>query len=279
MKAKTSEKPDKQRSLPGRAFRAILIAHLLFLLPILFGLTSYLLGVEDRDWWQPQSAGSERAHGDQAPDPAQHKDAIIQVYAARAGRWRGALGVHTWFAVKPINADRYTRLEVFGFNLRRYGNTVSINQRSPDRYWFGNTPTLLREIRGGVEVEDMINRLYEAAEQYPYDEHYRLWPGPNSNTFIASLGRAVPELRLELPVTAIGKDYLANGTIFDHTPSGTGIQVSLGGIFGFMIGLEEGIEVTLLGFSAGVDLSPPAIKLPAIGRIGFSDFTSVATTN
>ena len=160
------------------------------------------------------------------------------------------------------------------FHLRRYGNTVSLNQRSPDSYWFGGTPTLLREIRGGKEVDNMIDRLYSAAENYPYDKQYRVWPGPNSNTFVAWLGRALPELELELPATAIGKDYLPGGALFARTPSNTGVQFSLGGAFGLLVGVEEGVEVNLLGFSAGIDLQPPAIKLPGIGRIGVSDFKS-----
>jgi hypothetical protein len=34
-----------------------------------------------------------------APDPATTTDAVAQVYAARAVRWRGYFGVHTWIAV------------------------------------------------------------------------------------------------------------------------------------------------------------------------------------
>ncbi|MEM7258503.1 MAG: DUF3750 domain-containing protein [Pseudomonadota bacterium] len=234
-----------------------------------YSLGNYLLAGDSRSWWQ-----QERSSSQQAPDPALHKEAIIQVYAARAVRWRGALGVHTWIAVKPQNAEHYSRIEVFGFYLRRYGSTVTINQRSPNSYWFGSTPVLLREVRGRDYVDKLIHRIYEAVDQYPYDTTYRLWPGPNSNTFIAWLGRAIPELQLELPVTAIGKDYLPGGVPLARTPSGTGIQISLGGMFGVMVAKEEGIEVNLLGFAAGIDFSPLAIKLPGVGRIGHSDFKS-----
>jgi len=250
--------------------KGLLIVLIVYLLPIGFSVASYnLLGNEGKGWWE-----ADHNIVYQAPDPAQHKDAVIQVYAARAARWRGTIGVHTWIAVKPQNAASYTRIEVFGFHLRRYGRTISLNQRSPDSYWFGGTPTLLREIRGGKEVDSMIDRLYTAAENYPYDKQYRVWPGPNSNTFVAWLGRALPELKLELPVTAIGKDYLPGGALFARTPSNTGVQFSLGGVVGLLVGVEEGVEVNLLGFSAGIDLLPPAIKLPAVGRIGLSDFKS-----
>ena len=97
------------------------------------------------------------------------------------------------------------------------------------------------------------------------------WPGPNSNTFIAWLARQLPELRLELPALAIGKDYLPGGAWVARTPSGLGGQVSAGGYAGLMASLEEGVEVNLLGLSAGIDLWPPALKLPGVGRIGFGD--------
>jgi hypothetical protein len=35
----------------------------------------------------------------------------------------------------------------------------------------------------------------------------------------------VPELRLDLPPTAIGKDFLPNGEVVARAPSGTGFQV------------------------------------------------------
>lgn len=134
---------------------------------------------------------------------------------------------------------------------------------------------MLRDIRGGKQVDELIKRLLNAAEQYPYEQHYRLWPGPNSNTFIGWLARAVPELQLELPVTAVGKDYLPEYRMIAPAPSGTGIQISLGGLYGLMASVEEGVELTLLGFTGGVDFSPFAIKLPGVGRIGYSDFTAI----
>ena len=36
-----------------------------------------------------------------------------------------------------------------------------------------------------------------------------------------------------------------------------------------MIGVEEGVELNLLGLVFGIDPLGPAIKLPGIGRIGF----------
>ena len=79
----------------------------------------------------------------------------------------------------------------------------------------------------------------------------------------------MPELRVELPAIAIGKDFLEGGRIAAVAPGGRGFQLSLFGLVGAIVGVEEGIEVNLLGLVFGVDPLGPAIKLPGIGRIGF----------
>lgn len=217
-----------------------------------------------------RSSYSRHGSTQQAPDP-DSDDAVIQVYAARAARWRGAFGVHTWIATKRTHERNYTRLEVIGYRVYWGGDAVRIRQGVPDGMWFGNRPTLLREIRGDEQVNELIDTLHEAAESYIYNDYYRVWPGPNSNTFTAHLGRQVPQLRLELPSTAIGKDYLPKEALVGRTPSGTGVQFSTRGYAGILAGFEEGLELNLMGLTAGIDLLPPAIKLPGVGRLGFGD--------
>ena len=80
----------------------------------------------------------------------------------------------------------------------------------------------------------------------------------------------MPELGLDLPPTAIGKDYLGLGTFVARSPSGTGFQVSLFGLLGVTIGIEEGIEINLLGLAVGVDPLDLALRLPGLGRLGGS---------
>jgi hypothetical protein len=78
----------------------------------------------------------------------------------------------------------------------------------------------------------------------------------------------VPELGLDLPPTAIGKDYRPLADAIGRAPSGGGVQFSLLGLAGLILAPEEGIEVNVLGLSIGVDLATPALRLPALGRIG-----------
>lgn len=241
------------------------LALLLLLIPLYVGCSAtylkYTGQVLNTDW---RTASREPAG--LAPDPATTPEAVIQVYSARAVRWRGYFGVHTWIAVKPSGAPRYTVYEVNGHRLRRTGRALVIGDRAPDSYWFGNRPELLIEARG-PGVDALIKRIEAAVERYPYAETYRVWPGPNSNTFTAYVLRAVPELRVDLPPTAIGKDYLGL-TPIGLTPSGTGGQLSLLGMLGVAAGLEEGLEINVLGLTLGVDPGSLSLKLPLIGRVG-----------
>jgi len=203
-----------------------------------------------------------------APDPAAHPEAVIQVYAARTVGWRGVFGVHSWVAVKPARASEYTVYEVIGWKLRWDDTAVSIRSREPDGRWFGNEPELLADKRGAA-ADALIARIDRAAKSYPYAEEYSAWPGPNSNTFTAWITREVPELRVDLPPTAIGKDYLGSSVIAS-APSGSGGQFSLAGVLGVTLSSVEGLELNLLGLTFGLDPWPPAIKLPMLGRLGAS---------
>lgn len=202
-----------------------------------------------------------------APDPAAHQEAVVHVYAGRTFGWRGAFAVHTWLAAKPEGADAYTRYEVIGWFVRAGRPAVSVsNLRAADAEWYGAAPELILELTGGA-AEAVIAKLPQAVASYPHAGTYRAWPGPNSNTFIAHLGREIPELRLTLPSTAVGKDYFPPGEVFARTPSGTGYQLSLSGVLGVAAGVDEGLEFNLFGLVLGVDLRRPALKLPGIGLI------------
>ena len=203
-----------------------------------------------------------------APEAAAHPDAIVQVYAARTVGWRGTFGVHTWVAVKPAAAAAYTVYEVVGWKLRWSDTALSVSARAPDGRWFGSVPELLAEARGEAAAK-LIPRIERAVSAYPHAREYAAWPGPNSNTFTAWVARAVPELEVDFPPTAIGKDYLPGG-IVGAAPSGSGFQVSLGGLFALTAGRVEGLELNILGLTFGIDPFDPALKLPLVGRIGVS---------
>ena len=205
-----------------------------------------------------------------APDPASAPEAVIQVYDARTVGVRGVFGVHTWIAVKPPRAKAYTVYEVIGWKLRWDDTALSVRQRAPDARWYGNAPELLADVRGAA-AEALIPRIDAAARSYPYGDEYQAWPGPNSNTFTAWVLRRVPELRADLPATAIGKDYL-RGRVLAAAPSGHGLQISVGGLLGITASPVEGLEVNVLGLAFGLDPWPFAVRLPLAGRFGMASF-------
>jgi hypothetical protein len=200
-----------------------------------------------------------------APDPATTPEPVIQVYAARAIGWRGLFGVHTWVAVKPAGKG-YTVYEVIGWRLYSSDTAVVVRNRAPDGRWFGAPPELIAEKRG-ADVAHLIERVERAARDYPWAGEYKVWPGPNSNTFTAWILRAVPELAADLPPTAIGKDY-AGDRVIGSAPSGAGVQLSLFGLLGMTASPVEGLEVNFLGLTFGVNPFDPALKLPIVGRLG-----------
>lgn len=216
-----------------------------------------------RDW---RTASREPAG--LAPDPATTREAVVQVYAARTVGWRGYFAVHTWIAVKRSNADRFTVYEVMGFRIRRGqgGSAVFARDRAADGYWYGARPDLLSDVRGSG-VDALIDRIEAAVASYPYANEYEAWPGPNSNTFVAHVLRAVPELNVDLPSTAIGKDYL-EPLFVERTPTGTGGQLNLYGVAGVLAGFEEGVEINVIGLTLGVNPKRLSLKLPLIGTIG-----------
>jgi hypothetical protein len=213
---------------------------------------------------------ADRSSAGIAPLAEKTPEAVVQVYFARALNWRGIFGVHTWIATKPENATEYTIHQVIGWRTYRGLPAVFSAAGIPDGRWFGNEPTLIADLRGEAAAS-AIPKIFAAITAYPYPDEYTLWPGPNSNTFVAYIGRHVPELRMDLPATAIGKDYPSNGSIVDYAPSGTGYQLSMLGILGVTMAREEGFELNLLGLNFGIDFFKPALKLPFIGRLGIGE--------
>ena len=145
-------------------FRIGIFILLAIVFPLAGGLTiayDEWSGMKERRYQLTGSSG-------QAPLPEEHEAAIVQVYAARAARWRGIFGVHTWIAYKKAGASEYRRTEVIGWGAR-YRETVVYDRNGiPDRYWYGYEPELLADIRG-QQAETAIARIEELAPRtIPY---------------------------------------------------------------------------------------------------------------
>ncbi len=226
-------------------------------------------------WWLSHDAAlawneADWSSANLLPAPAKKREALVHVYAARTGRWKGIFAHHSWIVIKERDGARYTR-----FDKVAWGRPVKIDGWAPDARWYGHRPIRIGAVEGPA-AEALIPKIRAAVARYPSNDwgSYRVWPGPNSNSFVAYVLGAVPEAGIALPPTAIGKDYRQDGGLIGLTPSQTGLQLSLAGLFGITVAWVEGLEVNVLGLVLGIDVRRPAIKIPGFGRIGIASVTA-----
>jgi hypothetical protein len=173
---------------------------------------------------------------------------------------------HSWIIANPGKGQELARYEYSGF-----GGLPRKRTSNPLIYLDRESTLLHGVLLGDHATIDKIMACLDVETPRYYEEHpdYFPIPGPNSNTYVDQMMRrcAIP---FELPATAIGKDYrgLVGASV---TAGGTGVQLETW-LAGIKLGLKEGVELHILGFSIGVDFWPPAVIVPADpGRIGFDD--------
>jgi hypothetical protein len=250
----------------------------LFVLPLSLRAVLYALENQIQDAYSYEVDTADMSSIGLLPEAADHPAARVMIMSVPLSGQRGKFLTHSWVVLKRENARSWSRYEVLGFasrdgdgarNGRWLGNRPTLNRYAPDGHWFGRRPAIVADAEGATAAA-MIPRIEAVIENYETTAgHYRTWPGPNSNTFVASVLRAVPELRACLPPTAIGKDFRP-GVFAGFTDSRTGVEADLWGVFGVKIGWIEGLEFNFLSFIAGLDLRQPALKLPGFGQIGLA---------
>ena len=248
--------PSNRRS--NRRTLIMLTILALFLAPLVARAAIYSLGNGPRSWrdadWSSTGA---------LPPASQFEPARLVVFTGTTGGWKGVFAVHSWVVFKRAGAREWTRYDVVG-----WGNPVRTNGWPADGRWFGNMPVAIADV-SGAQAERLIPKVEAAVTAYSYNRagDYRIWPGPNSNSFTAAILRAVPELKVALPPNAVGRDF-RDRFYAGLTDTGTGVELNLHGFADVKVGWVEGIEVNLLGLVAGLDLRHPGVKLPGFGRIG-----------
>ncbi|URK88282.1 DUF3750 domain-containing protein [Rhizobium sp. RCAM05350] len=198
------------------------------------------------------------------PKPSDDQDAAIYIFSATTGGMKGAVASHSWIVTKGQGDMTYNRYDKVG-----WGSLIRRNGYPADARWYSNTPNLVVSVKGD-EAAELIPKIEQAIQSYPYSKpgSYRIWPGPNSNTFVAHVLRSVPELGAVLPSDAVGRDYLPEGKLFSVDADGMDMHATLYGLFGISAGIRSGLEVHFMGLVAGFDVMRPAVKIPALGRFG-----------
>ena len=254
---------------PRRRRRKTLVLAFLviFLLPVFVGAGALAYRGGPTHW-----SDWDRTVTSHLPPAAEYPQARILVMSGRTRGWKGVVAVHSWVVVKAENERAWRRYDVAG-----WGNPVRTNWWPPD-LWFGEYGQVVLDV-SGPRAQALIPKVDAAIQSYRYAEmgDYRIWPGPNSNTFVASILRAIPEAEATLPPNAIGRDFRP-WPYLGWTDSHTGIEASLWGVLGIKLGWVEGVEINVLGLVAGLDLRDPGLKIPAFGHIGWPHQTAIAAT-
>lgn len=234
-----------------------------FLIPSLVAAGLWLGGEHPASWRDANWTSSKLL-----PAPTASTDARIYILSARTGGLKGAIASHSWIVLKDKGASTYERFDKVG-----WGSPIRRNGYVADAFWYSNQPSVVAMAKG-KDAELLIPKIRQVIKAYPFSQNggYTIYPGPNSNTFIAHILRHVPELDAVLPPEATGRDYLSDGGYFYVAPDGKDFSLSFKGYAGLSIGLRSGFEVNLLGLVAGIDVQNPGVKIPALGYFGTKSF-------
>jgi hypothetical protein len=204
----------------------------------------------------------------QLPDPSASREAAIYIFSAKTGGLKGSIASHAWIVLKDEGAQSYERYDKVG-----WGNPIRRNGYPADAFWYSNQPRLVAMIKGN-EAQALLPKIRQVIADYPFAQSggYTIYPGPNSNSFIAHILRHVPEIGAVLPPDATGRDYLTDGGYLFIAPDGKDFSLSLKGYAGLSVGLRSGFEVNILGLVAGIDVQEPGVKIPALGYYGTASF-------
>ncbi|MBP0615877.1 DUF3750 domain-containing protein [Jiella mangrovi] len=201
------------------------------------------------------------------PPAREVEGARVYVFSARTGGLKGAVSEHSWIVVKEKGAEEYERWDKVG-----WGTPVRHNGYPADGRWYSNEPRVVFSAEGDA-AETLIPKLRDAIASYPFAMRggYHIFPGPNSNSFVAHVMRQVPEIDVSLPPVSVGRDYPTNGRLAFLDPDRRDLHLSLFGYAGVSAGWKSGLEINLFGLVAGIDARRIGIKVPAFGTFALLD--------
>jgi hypothetical protein len=175
--------------------------------------------------------------------------------------WFSRFASHSFVDYRETPSSSWRRLEIANKSSGIVHDEISASEGGATKRW-GNPIHLVSQSKAdGVKVArqmEMIAKSYD-------DSHYRPWPGPNSNTLTQRIMREVEGVSGTLEHNGVGKDH---GFYFGPTSNGTGLEVHAT-YLGLGMGLKEGVELNLMGLTAGVGIWPPSIKIPFLPQIPF----------
>ena len=175
--------------------------------------------------------------------------------------WYSRFASHSFVDYRETPSSPWRRLEIANKSSGIVHEEISSEEAEATERW-GNPIHLVSQSKtDGVKVARQMETI---AKTYD-DSLYRPWLGPNSNTLTQRIMREVEGVSGTLEHNGVGKDY---GFYFGPTSSGTGLEVHAT-YLGLGMGLKEGVEVNLMGLTAGVGIWQPSIKIPFLLEVSF----------
>jgi hypothetical protein len=193
---------------------------------------------------------------------------VKSVRLPKSEPWHTRFARHTFFDLRPRSQGPWLRLEVLNPSSGVLLTVLDEAEVFADQRWGRSVEVLAA--RAGPEAARIARELLDRgpAQHLVYLEGYRGFPGPNSNTFADALVRATPDFGVLLDHNAVGKDWAWPARV-GRSATGTGVELELP-LLGLQLGLNEGVELHLLGLTLGVGLVPPTVKLPLLPPLRLS---------
>ncbi|QDU66449.1 DUF3750 domain-containing protein [Engelhardtia mirabilis] len=179
--------------------------------------------------------------------------------------WYTRFASHTWIDVRERRGGAWRRLEIPTPTSGAVDAPIARDEAFEDERW-GRSVRVLALIAGD-DASAVATQLRQRTASY--DQTYRAWPGPNSNTFVERLLRETDGIAAQLDHNAVGKDWAFPGRI-GGTASGWGVELELPGL-GVQLGLLEGVELHLAGLTLGVGIYPLSLKLPFLPALALAE--------
>lgn len=177
--------------------------------------------------------------------------------------WYSRFASHVWIEYRQKGDQNWTRVEA---NTEPLQEPIHPSVANHNVRWGRDVELLAVYLL--EDAANMIPHIKESALRHSEGFEYRAYPGPNSNTYAARIIADVPNLDVELPHNAIGKDYTTTISA-GLTPSRDGLHLDTLPL-GLSLGYQQGLELHLIGLTAGLSLWPPQLKIPFLPRIGLS---------
>ena len=185
---------------------------------------------------------------------------VKDVQIPKGELWVARFATHSWVDYRPDVNSAWRRIEIVNKNSGLLHHTISDEQAYAKKRWGERVRVLSRS--DGKKNPYFVRDIMAFARGYDASV-YRVWPGPNSNTFAERLLRQVDGASAQLNHNAVGKEH---GFYVGKTAGGTGVELQTP-LVGAAVGLHEGVELSLLGLSGGVSFYPFAIKIPILPSI------------